>query len=91
MARQKTKSRNTDEMLYKLYPSDENSFSHFKLTPKWKKTFLLIIKGYTDKEIRNECKLTRANLLRQKERMRARNNCATMKDLIRKHYEQRKS
>ncbi len=91
MARQNTNSRNTDEMLYKLNPSDENSFSHLKLTPVWKRTFLLIIKGYTDKEIMMECKITRNTLLRHKERMKVSNNCSTIKELTRKHYAKRKS
>ncbi len=78
--------RNTLAILHTLYCKGDNSFLHINLTTQDTKVFDYILQGYKEREIGKLLGISLSAVKRHKERMIARNNCLTIKDLIRKFY-----
>ncbi len=77
--------RNTPEMICKLCDNDKKSLKHIKLTKRGKQIFLLIIQGFTSKEIAKQIGITESTVKDHREIMLGMNYCENICQLVYKY------
>ncbi len=77
---------NTPEMICKLCDNDRKSLKHIKLTKRGKQIFLLIIQGFTSKEIAEQIGIVESTVKDHREVMLEMNKCSNISELILMYY-----
>lgn len=78
--------QNNAEMLNALCCKNEQLQNNIILTPQRRKVFLLILQGFTSREIAEQLNITHGCVRKYRERMLATNNCTTTAQLIHKYF-----
>ncbi len=77
---------NTPELICKLCDNDKKSLKHLKFTKRGKQIFLLIIQGFTSKEIAEQIGIVESTVKDHRKIMLRVNKCSDISELILMYY-----